>query len=91
MLLEEQMPAVKKLDSAEQALTVYRYQAGTVDLSAEAKVTLERQVNLKTQLLTLEQQLQENARLYKEDHPTMQAIIQQQERLKQEIKRRIDC
>ena len=86
--LEEQMPAVKKkLDSAEQALTVYRYQAGTVDLSAEAKVTLERQVNLKTQLLTLEQQLQENARLYKEDHPTMQAIIQQQERLKQEIKK----
>lgn len=86
--LEEQMPAVKKkLDSAEQALTVYRYQAGTVDLSAEAKVTLERQVNLKTQLLTLEQQLQDNARLYKEDHPAMQAIIQQQERLKQEIKK----
>jgi len=82
--LEEQMPTVKKkLDSAEQALTVYRYQAGTVDLSAEAKVTLERQVNLKTQLLTLEQQLQENARLYKEDDPAMQAIIQQQDRLKQ--------
>lgn len=86
--LEEQMPAVKKkLDSAEQALTVYRYQAGTVDLSAEAKVTLERQVNLKTELLTLEQQLQENARLYKEDHPAMQAILQQQARLKQEIKK----
>ena len=86
--LEEQIPSVKKkLDSAEQALTNYRNQAGTVDLTAEAKVTLERQVNLKTQHLALEQQWQENARLYKEDHPTMQAILQQQARLKQEIKK----
>lgn len=86
--LEEQLPSVKiKLDSAEQALTNYRYNAGTVDLSAEAKVTLERQVSLSKELLTLEQQLQENARLYKEDHPSMQAILLQQERLKQEIKK----
>lgn len=86
--LEEQIPFVKKkLDSAEQTLTNYRNRAGTVDLTAEAKVTLERQVNLKTQHLALEQQWQENARLYKDDHPAMQAILQQQMRLKQEIKK----
>lgn len=84
--LEEQLPSIKaKLDSAEGALTNYRHEVGTVDLTAEAKVTLDRQVHLKTQLLAVEQQIQENARLYTEDHPTMQAILQQQSRLKREI------
>ena len=84
--LEEQLPSIKaKLDSAEGALTNYRHEVGTVDLTAEAKVTLDRQVHLKAQLLAVEQQIQENARLYTEDHPTMQAILQQQSRLKREI------
>lgn len=84
--LEEQLPSIKaKLDSAEGALTNYRQEVGTVDLTAEAKVTLDRQVHLKAQLLAVEQQIQENARLYTEDHPTMQAILQQQSRLKREI------
>ena len=73
------------MDSAEGALTNYRHEVGTVDLTAEAKVTLDRQVHLKAQLLAVEQQIQENARLYTEDHPTMQAILQQQSRLKREI------
>lgn len=84
--LEEQLPSIKaKLDSAEGTLTNYRHEVGTVDLTAEAKVTLDRQVHLKAQLLAVEQQIQENARLYTEDHPTMQAILQQQSRLKREI------
>lgn len=84
--LEELLPSIKaKLDSAEGALTNYRHEVGTVDLTAEAKVTLDRQVHLKAQLLAVEQQIQENARLYTEDHPTMQAILQQQSRLKREI------
>lgn len=84
--LEEQLPSIKaKLDSAEGALTNYRHEVGTIDLTAEAKVTLDRQVHLKAQLLAVEQQIQENARLYTEDHPTMQAILQQQSRLKREI------
>lgn len=84
--LEEQLPSIKaKLDSSESVLTNYRHKVGTVDLTAEAKVTLDRQVHLKAQLLSVEQQIQENARLYTEDHPTMQAILQQQARLKREI------
>lgn len=84
--LEEQLPAIKsKLDSSEQLLTNYRNTAGTVDLSMEAKGALERQVELKTSLLELEQMRQEKARLYKAEHPVMQTIIQQQEALRKEI------
>ena len=79
--LEEQLPSIKaKLDSSERLLTNYRNKMGTVDLGAEAKGTLERQVELKTQLLSLQQQYQEKARLFKEDHPAMQALLQQQQR-----------
>ena len=50
--LEEQLPSIKaKLDSSERLLTNYRNKMGTVDLGAEAKGTLERQIELKTQLL----------------------------------------
>ena len=84
--LEAQLPAIKKtLDSSEQVLTEYRKRVGTVDLTAESKVTLDRQVQLRSQLLALEQERQEMSRLYKEDHPTMQAIISKQERLNREI------
>ena len=84
--LEEQLPSIKaKLDSSERLLTNYRNKMGTVDLGAEAKGTLERQIELKTQLLSLQQQYQEKARLFKEDHPAMQAILQQQQRLSREI------
>ena len=57
--LEEQLPSIKaKKDSAERVLTEYRNQVGTVDLGAEARGTLERQVQLKTQLLSLQQEYQ---------------------------------
>jgi len=84
--LEEQLPSIKaKKDSAERVLTEYRNQVGTVDLGAEARGTLQRQVELKTQLLSLQQEYQEKARLFKGDHPAMQAILQQQQRLSREI------
>lgn len=84
--LEEQLPSIKaKLDSAQRLLTSYRNRVGTVDLGAEAKVTLDRQIELKTQLLSLQQEYQEKARLFKGDHPAMQAIQQQQQRLSREI------
>jgi len=84
--LEEQLPAIKsQLDSSEQLLTNYRNTAGTVDLSYEAKGALERQVELKTRLLEMEQIRQEKARLYKAEHPVMQTLIQQQEALRKEI------
>ena len=84
--LEEQLPSIKaKLDSSERLLTNYRNKMGTVDLGAEAQGTLKRQVDLKAQLLMLQQEYQEKARLFKEDHPAMQAILQQQQRLGKEI------
>ena len=84
--LEEQLPSIKaKLDSAERLLTEYRNKVGTVDLGAEARGTLERQIELKTKLLTLQQEYQEKARLFKEDHPAMQALLQQQQRISREI------
>lgn len=84
--LEEQLPVIKStLDSSEQLLTNYRNSAGTVDLNSEARSTLDRQVQLKTLLLQLEQEHQEKTRLYKEDHPVVKTIVLQQERLRKEI------
>lgn len=84
--LEQQLPSIKaKLDSAQQLLTNYRNTVGTVDLGAEAQGTLKRQVELKTMLLTSQQDYQEKSRLFKQDHPVMQALLQQQARLKKEI------
>ena len=84
--LEEQLPTIKaKLDSSQQLLTNYRNKVGTVDLGYEARGTLERQVQLKTQLLSLQQEYQEKSRLFKQDHPAMLALAQQQERLQNEI------
>lgn len=84
--LEDQLPSVKAaLDSAEKALTAFRHREGTVDLSGETRIVLEKQVDLQKQLLALEQQKQDNLRLFKEDHPTVQAVSQQQERLQKEI------
>lgn len=86
LFLEGQLPALKmKLDSAEQALTNYRHEAGTVDLSGEARIVLEKQVDLQNQLLTLAQQKQEMSRLFKEDHPSILAIAQQEDRLRTEM------
>lgn len=84
--LEEQLPSIKaKLRSAQHILTSYRNRAGTVDLGAEAQGTLKRQVELKTQMLSLQQEIQEKSRLFKQDHPAMLALLHQQERLINEI------
>ena len=84
--LEEQLPSIKtKLDSAQQLLTNYRNKVGTVDLGAEAQGTLKRQIELKTLLLQSQQEYQDKSRLFKQDHPVMQALLQQQARLKKEI------
>lgn len=80
--LKEQLPGVKvRLDSADAALNNYRRSRGTVDLSAEAQLSLNRQVELGQQLLELQQRKQELSRLYKEDHPQLAALNQQIGRL----------
>ena len=84
--LESQLPALKmKLDSSEQKLTAYRYSVGSVDLPGEARMVLEKQVDLQKQLLALEQQKKEQAKLFTADHPTIQAIDQQEAQIRTEM------
>lgn len=76
--LKSQLPGVKaKLDSAESELNNYRLSRGTVDLSAEAKLALDRQVQLGQQLLELQQKKQELSRLYENSHPQVAALNNQ--------------
>jgi len=84
--LEEQLPGVKaKLDSAEQKLTSFRHANGTIDLSGETRVHLEKDVSLQQRLLELEQKKQEALRLFRAEHPTVRTIEEQQSRLRREI------
>lgn len=84
--LEEQLPGVKaKLDSAEHKLTSYRHTKGTIDLSGETRMHLEKDVGLQQKLLELEQKKQEALRLFQAEHPTIRTIEQQQARLRGEL------
>ncbi|MDR1760317.1 MAG: polysaccharide biosynthesis tyrosine autokinase [Fibrobacter sp.] len=84
--LGKQLPNVKaRLDSAEKALGAFRHKEGTIDLSGETQIVLQKQVDFQKQILALDRQKQENLRLFKEDHPSIQVIAQQQEQLQKEI------
>ena len=84
--LEKQLPAVKKkLDSTEKILADYRYSIGSVDMTGETQAHLEKERELQKQLLDLEQQRQAAMRLFKEEHPNVQTIVKQQNRLRFEI------
>ncbi len=83
VFLKQQLPFVKsRLDSADSALNAYRLSRGTVDLTAEAKLALDRQVELGQQMLELQQKKQELSRLYEEGHPQVAAINSQIARIK---------
>lgn len=84
--LEEQLPGVKaKLDSAEKVLADYRHKIGSVDMTGETQVHLQKEVDLQKQFLELEQQRQEATRLFKEEHPAVQTIVRQQQKLRGEL------
>ena len=86
--LEGQLPGVKaKLDSAEKVLADYRHSIGSVDMSGETRAHLEKEMDLQRQLLQLEQQRQEATRLFKEEHPAVQTITKQQDKLRGAIAR----
>ena len=73
--LEEQLPGVKaKLDSAEQKLTSFRHSKGTIDLTGETRLHLEKDVTLQQRMLELEQKKQEALRLFRAEHPTVRTI-----------------
>ncbi len=86
MFLEEQLPGVKaKLDSAEQKLTTFRHSKGTIDLSGETRLHLEKDVTLQQRIIELEQKKQEALRLFRAEHPTVRTIEEQQARLRREL------
>lgn len=81
--LEKQLPGVKaKLDSAEKVLADYRHKIGSVDLTGETQVHLQKEVELQKQMLMLEQERQEAVRLFKEEHPAVKTILKQEENLR---------
>lgn len=86
--LEQQLPGVKaKLDTAEKKLADYRHKIGSVDMGGETRAHLEKVAALEKQILELEQQRQQATRLFKEEHPTVQTIVKQQDKLRSELSR----
>lgn len=84
--LEAQLPAVKaKLDSAEKVLADYRYKVGSVDIGGETKAHLDKEGQLQRQIMQLEQERQAALRLFKAEHPNVQTIVKQQNKLRTEL------
>ncbi|SHK29767.1 polysaccharide biosynthesis tyrosine autokinase [Fibrobacter sp. UWEL] len=84
--LEEQLPGVKaRLDSAEKKLADYRQSVGAVDLSVESQSLLKKEQDLTRQISALEQKRQETTRLFKAEHPSVQAITRQLSKARSEL------
>ncbi|MFA6835247.1 MAG: polysaccharide biosynthesis tyrosine autokinase [Fibrobacteraceae bacterium] len=84
--LENQVPMVKsRLDSSEAKLNSYRYRAGSVDITTETRLVLENRMKLQGQILSLQQQRQEAARLFHEDHPAIKTLDEQIDNVKKEL------
>lgn len=84
--LESQLPGVKaKLDSAEKVLADYRYSIGSVDMTGETKAHLDKESQLQRQIMQLEQERQSALRLFKAEHPNVQTIVKQQNKLRTEL------
>ena len=84
--LESQLPGVKaKLDSAEKILADYRYSIGSVDIGGETKAHLDKESQLQRQIMQLEQERQAAMRLFKAEHPNVQTIVKQQNKLRAEL------
>ena len=84
--LEGQLPGVKaKLDSAEKVLADYRYKIGSVDMTGETKAHLDKESQLQRQIMQLEQERQAAMRLFKAEHPNVQTIMKQQNKLRAEL------
>lgn len=84
--LEGQLPGVKeKLDSAEKVLADYRYRIGSVDMPGETRAHLDNEGRLQRQIMQLEQERQAAMRLFKAEHPNVQTIVKQQNKLRAEL------
>jgi len=73
--LQEQLPEIKRsLEASEVRLNQYRSSMGSVDLTAEAKIALEQQVEVQQKLFETQQKRKELQQLFKEDHPNIRTL-----------------
>lgn len=73
--LQEQLPEIKKsLEASEVRLNQYRSAMGSVDLTAEAKIALDQQVEVQQKLFETQQKRKELQQLFKEDHPNIRTL-----------------
>lgn len=80
--LQGQVPSIQKnLREAEDELNRYRLESGSVDLTLETKGILDRVVELEKGINELTLKEAELSRLYTQQHPTYQALIQQKQEL----------
>ncbi len=85
VFLEEQAPQLRdKLRTAEDSLNQYRAEQHSVDLTTEARATIEQFVELDSQLSALAFEEAELAQRYKPTHPTYQALLRQKRLLQEE-------
>jgi tyrosine-protein kinase Etk/Wzc len=76
--LDVQLPQFKKqLDQSEEAYNRYRNQQGTVSLDEEAKVILNRSVDLQAKLLEAQQKRREFISRFTAEHPTIKTLDEQ--------------
>lgn len=80
--LQRQVPTIKdNLNEAENKLNKYRLESQSVDLSLETRGLLERLVELEKRINELTLRESEVSRLYTNQHPTYQALIEQKAEL----------
>lgn len=83
--LQKQLPQVRSdLDNAEDKLNAYRKLKDSVDLSLEARATLDQIVNVDDQLNQLTFREAEVSQLYTKSHPTYKALMEKQKTLQHE-------
>jgi len=83
--LNQQLPQVRaQLDSAEDKLSTYRKRSDSVDLSMQARSTLDQVVNVDNQLNQLTFREAEVSQLFTKDHPTYKALLEKRKTLQQE-------
>ncbi|MGI0153057.1 polysaccharide biosynthesis tyrosine autokinase [Pseudidiomarina sp. WS423] len=80
--LERQIPTIKdNLNEAENKLNQYRLESESVDLSLETQGLLQRLVEIEKRINELTLKESEISRLYTNEHPTYQALIEQKAEL----------
>jgi tyrosine-protein kinase Etk/Wzc len=73
--MDQQLPVLKKqLDDSEQKYNSFRNKQGTVDLSEESRLLLQRIVDNKTKLSDLQAQRAELSLRFTPNHPSVQAL-----------------